>query len=74
MCMIFPTAIKWINGVNFLAITTPILTFAGISVADRLTDISKMSWKIVIVGIFVFLGTYLGSGILAQAALYLSGK
>ena len=37
-------------------------------------DLRKVSWKIAIVGIFVFLGTYLGSAILAQIGFLLSGK
>ena len=65
-CIIFPQVIEAVNSIDFLSITTPILTYAGISVADRLKDLRKVSWKIVIVGIFVFLGTYLGSAILAQ--------
>ena len=73
-CIIFPQVIETVNSIDFLSITTPILTYAGISVADRLKDLRKVSWKIVIVGIFVFLGTYLGSAILAQIGFFLSGK
>ena len=74
VCIVSPQVIEAINSVDFLSITTPILTYAGISVADRLKDLRKVSWKIVIVGIFVFLGTYLGSAILAQIGFFLSGK
>ncbi|AQP52872.1 hypothetical protein CBF34_10895 [Vagococcus penaei] len=63
-----------IGAVDFLSITTPILAFAGISVANSLADLSKASWKIGIVAIFVFIGTYLGSSIIAQIGLMLSGK
>ena len=73
-CIILPQVIEAVNSIDFLSITTPILTYAGISVADRLKDLRKVSWKIVIVGIFVFLGTYLGSAILAQIGFFLSGK
>jgi len=73
-CIIFPQVIEAVNSIDFLSITTPLLTYAGISVADRLKDLRKVSWKIVIVGIFVFLGTYLGSAILAQIGFFLSGK
>lgn len=55
-------------------INTNILAFAGISVANSLADLSKVSWKIGIVAIFVFIGTYLGSSIIAQTGLMLSGK
>ncbi|MDO5088779.1 MAG: hypothetical protein Q4D53_03245 [Leptotrichiaceae bacterium] len=73
-CLIFPKVITAINSVDFLSITTPILTYAGISIADRLGDLRKVSWKIVIVGVFVFLGTYLGSAVLAQIGFLLSGR
>ena len=35
-CMISTEVIKAINSVDFLSITTPILTYAGISVANKL--------------------------------------
>ncbi|MDO5713537.1 MAG: hypothetical protein Q4Q07_03810 [Tissierellia bacterium] len=73
ICLIVPKCVELINNVDFLSITTPVLTFAGISVANRLTDLKNISWKVVIVGIFVFLGTYLGSATLSQIALKLSG-
>lgn len=66
--------IEAIHAVDFLAITTPILTFAGISVANRLTDLRKTSWKVAIVAAFVFTGTYVGSALLAQFGLMVSGR
>ena len=63
-----------IANVNFLSITTPILAFAGISVADRLVDLRKTSWRVAIVAVFVFTGTYVGSALLSEFGLYLSGK
>ena len=73
-CMLSSSVIKAINAVDFLSITTPILTYAGISVANRLGDLKKLSWKIAITGIFVFIGTYLGSALLAQFGLFVVGK
>ncbi|MDH6363312.1 hypothetical protein M2139_000268 [Enterococcus sp. PF1-24] len=73
-CLISDFFVKAISGVDFLSITTPILAFAGISVANSLSDLRKTSWKIAIVAIFVFIGTYLGSSIIAQIGLWLSGK
>ena len=73
-CTVFPFAIKAIHAVDFLAITTTILTFAGISIADRLGDLKRVSWKIVIVGMFVFIGTYFGSALVAQIGFIISGR
>lgn len=72
-CMASPFIVDAVNAVDFLSITTPILTYAGISVADRLLDLTKMSWKVAITAMFVFLGTYLGSALLAQLGFYLAG-
>lgn len=73
-CIISPFIVDAINSVDFLSITTPILTYAGISVADRLVDLSKVSWKVAITAIFVFIGTYLGSSLLAQLGFLITGK
>lgn len=71
LCLISDFFVQAIQAVDFLSITTPILTFAGISVANRLVDLRNTSWKIAIVAIFVFTGTYAGSAILAQLGLFL---
>lgn len=73
-CLISDFFVQAISGVDFLSITTPILAFAGLSVADSLVDLRKTSWKIAIVAVFVFIGTYAGSAIIAQIGLILSGK
>ncbi|MGL4589566.1 MAG: hypothetical protein ACRCUP_04960 [Mycoplasmatales bacterium] len=61
--------VKSIQSINFLSLTTPVLTFAGIGVANQLSMLGKMSGKIFLVGIFVFIGTFLGSAIIAQILL-----
>ena len=72
-CLISPFFISAIGGVDFLSITTPVLAFAGVSVANNLGDLSKNSWKYVIVALFVFLGSYLGRAIIAQLGLWFIG-
>ncbi|API93268.1 hypothetical protein KM914_04945 [Virgibacillus pantothenticus] len=74
LCLICDFFVQAIQAVDFLSITTPILTFAGISVANRLVDLRNTSWKVAIVAIFVFTGTYAGSALLAQIGLFLSGN
>ncbi|NMM53779.1 hypothetical protein [Paenibacillus aquistagni] len=73
-CLMFEFPIKAIQAVDFLSITTPVLTFAGISVANRLVDLRRTSWRVGIVAIFVFLGTYLGSALLSELGLAIAGK
>ena len=66
--------IKSINSVDVLSITTPILTYAGISVVNRMSELKQTSWKIIIVAMFVFMGTYIGSATIAQIGLMILGK
>ena len=73
-CLLSDFFVQAIAGVDFLSITTPILAFAGLSVADSLMDLRKTSWRVAIVAVFVFIGTYLGSAIIAQIGLLLTGK
>lgn len=72
-CLMSNFFVKAIGAVDFLSITTPVLAFAGVSVADSLGDLTKSSWKMLIVAIFVFLGSYLGRVILAQLGIMITG-
>lgn len=72
-CLLWDGFVTAIGAVDFLSLTTPILAFAGVSVADRLVDLSKTSWKVAITAVFVFMGTYVGSALLAQFGLAVSG-
>lgn len=72
-CLAVPGFVEAIAAVDFLSITTPVLAFAGISVADRLVDLSKTSWRVAITAVFVFVGTYVGSALLAQFGLSVTG-
>lgn len=73
-CLVWNGFIEAVSAVDFLSLTTPILAFAGVSVADRLIDLSKTSWKIAVTAIFVFIGTYVGSALLAQFGLLVSAS
>ena len=73
-CLSWSGFVEAIGAVDFLSLTTPILAFAGVSVADRLVDLSKTSWKVAITAVFVFIGTYVGSAVIAQLGLMASGS
>lgn len=60
---------NYINKINFLALTTPILGYVGLSIGKDLDAFKKSGWRIVILSIFVFIGTYLGSAVIAQIIL-----
>lgn len=71
-----PTAgwfLRYTDSVNFLGTTTPILAFAGISVGNRIEQFKKLSWKVLIVAVMVFIGTFFGSAIVAQIILKIQG-
>lgn len=72
-CVAFPKIIDYINAIDFLSLTTPVLAFAGISVANKLEALKELSWKAVIVGCFVFIGTYLGSALVAHFVMQIGG-
>ena len=71
-----PTA-DWFLGhtgqVNFLGTTTCILAFAGISVGAKIDKLKELSWKVILVAVFVFIGTFFGSAIIAHIVLKLQG-
>ncbi len=71
-----PTAkifLEYTGKVHFLATTTPILAFAGISVGNKIQELKQISWKIVIVAMTVFCGTFFGSAVIAQMVLKFQG-
>ncbi|MBU1001720.1 MAG: hypothetical protein KKE73_04285 [Proteobacteria bacterium] len=59
--------------VNFLALTTPILAYAGIAIGKDLASFKKTGWRIVVVSIFVMISTYVASAAIAQAVLKYMG-
>lgn len=60
--------------VNFLALTTPILAYAGIAIGRDLDALKKSGWRIIVVSFVVFTGTYVGSAIIAQLILKYLGQ
>lgn len=65
--------LKFTDEVIFLGTTPAILAFAGISVGNKITELKKLSWKVFIVAIFVFIGTYFGSAIISHIVLKIQG-
>jgi len=67
------TIIFYTGKVDFLALTTPILAYAGLAVGKDIEAFKKVSWRIVIVAFTVFTGTFLFATIVAQIMLKLEG-
>lgn len=56
--------------VNFLAIVTPVLAYAGLALSRReFTMFRQTGWKLIIISLLVFTGTYVGSAVVAQLLL-----
>lgn len=62
-----------VGEIDFLALSVPCLAFAGLAITTRELDIVKRSgWKLLIVGVFVLIGTFLGSAVIAHLTLGLT--
>jgi hypothetical protein len=63
-----------LGNVDFLALATPVLAYAGLAITrDEVATFSRSGWKLLIVAVFVFIGTYVGSALIAQLVLGLQG-
>ncbi|MDU2064973.1 MAG: hypothetical protein E6713_09020 [Sporomusaceae bacterium] len=70
---IAPLIATYTAKVDFLALCTTILAYAGLSVGKDLPMFKKMSWRIIIVALAVYTGTFLFSTIIAQTLLKIEG-
>jgi hypothetical protein len=51
--------------INFLALATPILAFAGLSIAKDVPAFRRLGWRIVLTSLAANAGTFIGA-IIAQ--------
>ncbi len=65
--------VAWTSEVQLLALTTPILAYAGIAIGRSWTDFVKLGWKTLIVASLVLLGTFIGSALIAEVILRFQG-
>lgn len=61
------------NRIDFLATTTPLLAFAGLSVGNSLDKLKSLSWRIVIISLLVFTTAFFGAAFVAQFILNIQG-
>jgi hypothetical protein len=52
--------------INFLALSTPMLALAGLSIAKDVPAFRRLGWRIVIVSFAANAGTFLGASLIAQ--------
>jgi hypothetical protein len=61
--------VEWTSKVSILALATPILAYAGISIGSNWADFRKLGIRSVIVALMVFFGTFIGSALIAEIIL-----
>lgn len=59
--------------INFTAPLTMVGAYAGISISDQIKSFLKRGWKMILVGIFVMTGTFVGSALIAHVVLKITG-
>lgn len=62
-----------INKINFMAIATPILAYAGLSIGKDLKLFKNIGWQMVIVALAVYTGTFLCATVIAQIIFAIQG-
>ena len=70
-CPVF--VIEAAGKINFTAPLTMVGAYAGISISDQIKSFLKQGWKMILVGIFVMTGTFVGSALIAHVVLHLTG-
>jgi len=63
---------QFFSKINFMAIATPILAYSGLSLGKDLKLVKTLSWRIVIVAIAVYTGTFVCATAIAQFVLKLT--
>lgn len=63
-----------IGKINLLALATPILAFAGLSLGKDIHLFKSLSWRIVVVSLVVFTGTFLFATLFAEGVFHIQGK
>ncbi|MEN3793518.1 hypothetical protein [Fulvimarina sp. MAC3] len=59
-----------VSNVDFLALATPCLAYAGMAIARREIQVAKESgWKLAVIAVLVMIGTYAGSAFIADIFL-----
>ncbi len=59
--------------INFTAPLTMVGSYAGISISNQLKTFVKQGWKMIVIAVLVMTGTFVGSLLVAQLVLSLTG-
>ncbi len=65
--------VAYTSKVQFLALATPVLAYAGIAIGKSWADFRALGWRAILVSLLVLIGTYLGSAVIAEIVLRIQG-
>ena len=60
--------------INFMALATPILAYAGLSLGKDLDSFKKLGWRIVVISLVVYTGTFLFAALFAEIVFKIQGR
>lgn len=64
---------EYTNKLDFLALCTVVLSYAGLTIGKDIGMFRQMSWRIIIVALAVYTGTFFFATLIAQIMLHLEG-
>lgn len=73
LCPVREFVIAVAGKINFTAPLTMVGAYAGMSIGDQVKTFAKQGWKMILIGVFVMTGTFIGSAIIAQVVMQLTG-
>ncbi len=65
--------LSYTKQVSFIALTTPLLAYAGLSVGKDMEAFKALSWRIIPVALAVAAGSFICATVLAEFMLHLEG-
>lgn len=65
---------QYLGKIDFLAISTAILAYAGLALGKDVKLFKQLGWKIIVVALAVYTGTFLGAVFIAECVLRFTGK
>ena len=72
----FPYAketLAYVNKVNFLALATPIIAFASLSIAKDLDEFLKIGWRVVVAALITLFAVFFSAALIAEVILRIQG-
>lgn len=73
LCPVREFVIAAAGKINFTAPLTMVGAYAGMSIGDQVKTFARQGWKMILIGVFVMTGTFIGSAVIAQVVMQLTG-